>query len=253
MRFRLSLRTLLECLQVFGPGSLHQTDLHMSYAPGAARFRLQLEEHGVLTTCEIATVDDGADADGRADDGGAGIDLVEAYHATPEAAKAIMRSEPLREVMADLDQGISGAAHVALAFVPGPARARLELAAEGTQGRLRIEVPKSSELFQLFETVEEPGAAAGAPAASAPAAAASGAPARRTWSWRYSISTLLLGMRALSIASETFLRINAQGVMLLQHLVETGTGQKCYVDFLALSVEPDEDDDDAAMHDAEAL
>ena len=37
-----------------------------------------------------------------------------------------------------------------------------------------------------------------------------------------------------------------------QHLVESGDGQKCYVDFLALSVEPEEDEDEG-MHDSEVL
>ena len=46
-------------------------------------------------------------------------------------------------------------------------------------------------------------------------------------------------MKALSNAKETFLRLNQDGMLCVQHLMESGTGVRYFVDFL---IQADEDD-----------
>jgi hypothetical protein len=46
-------------------------------------------------------------------------------------------------------------------------------------------------------------------------------------------------MKALSNAKETFLRLNQDGMLCVQHLMESGTGVRNFVDFL---IQADEDD-----------
>lgn len=41
--------------------------------------------------------------------------------------------------------------------------------------------------------------------------------------WEYPLNSLLHGMRALVVAAETYLRINDEGIMCIQHQVEVQT------------------------------
>ena len=61
----------------------------------------------------------------------------------------------------------------------------------------------------------------------------------------YAISTP--GMKALSIAKETFVRINQDGIACVQHQIETSRGQEIFLDFLMISdetLQQQEDDED---------
>lgn len=75
-------------------------------------------------------------------------------------------------------------------------------------------------------------------------------------SWCYSLAALNHGMRALGVAKETYLRINAEGIMCVQHQVENNvSGQSTFIDFLCLCEEEDDvppDDDDDEEEEAEA-
>jgi len=51
-------------------------------------------------------------------------------------------------------------------------------------------------------------------------------------------------MRALAVASETYLRINDEGVMCIQHQIMAASGKKCYVDFLMVPYLADDDGGD---------
>jgi hypothetical protein len=48
-------------------------------------------------------------------------------------------------------------------------------------------------------------------------------------------------MRALTVAKETYMRINEEGIMCVQHQVEnTASGQSTFIDFLCLAEETEE-------------
>ena len=59
--------------------------------------------------------------------------------------------------------------------------------------------------------------------------------------WSYGLGALNQGMRALTVAKETYMRINEEGLMCVQHQVEnTASGQSTFIDFLCLAEEDDE-------------
>jgi hypothetical protein len=55
-------------------------------------------------------------------------------------------------------------------------------------------------------------------------------------------------MRALVVANETYIRVNDEGVMCIQHQIDSPSGKKCFVDFLLLPNNSDEEEEDEGMH-----
>lgn len=53
--------------------------------------------------------------------------------------------------------------------------------------------------------------------------------------WIYPLASLVLGMKALAVAKETYIRINSDGIMCIQHQLESHRGQDMFIDFLMLS------------------
>ena len=52
-------------------------------------------------------------------------------------------------------------------------------------------------------------------------------------------------MRALTVAKETYMRINEEGIMCVQHQVEnTVSGQSTFIDFLCLCEETEEEEEE---------
>jgi len=52
-------------------------------------------------------------------------------------------------------------------------------------------------------------------------------------------------MRALTVAKETYMRINEEGIMCVQHQVEnTASGQSTFIDFLCLAEETEEEEEE---------
>lgn len=66
--------------------------------------------------------------------------------------------------------------------------------------------------------------------------------------WTYPSSSFQLGMKALIVSKETFLRINSRGIMCIQHLVESDKGET-YIDFLMASEESIDSVDDLSNFD----
>ena len=57
-------------------------------------------------------------------------------------------------------------------------------------------------------------------------------------SYSYSSSSIQLSMKALPIAKETYIRINNEGMLSIQHqLKETNRGHDTFIDFLLLSID----------------
>ena len=55
--------------------------------------------------------------------------------------------------------------------------------------------------------------------------------------WDYALTSFHLGMKALSVASETYIRVNSDGMMCIQHLLETDMGEDTTIDFILVSSE----------------
>jgi Repair protein Rad1/Rec1/Rad17 len=192
----------------------------MSYNTLDATFKLSLEESGVLTTCDIASL---FSEDFEETMSG----LFSDFRSTQEVAQMIVQSEVLKEGIMELVE-ISGATTVRL-VVTGVGKAGLHLSTEGTMGVCEIDLPASSDAFVSFKCGE-------------------------TYNWEYSLGSLQLGMKALTVATETYIRINSDGIMCIQHQLETSRGQDTYIDFLMLSADDISGQDSVSqMNDLEVI
>ncbi|CAM9829061.1 unnamed protein product, partial [Discosporangium mesarthrocarpum] len=197
-KFGINLTTLLECLQIFGTGSLAQTSVSMAYQEARAMFRLTLEEGGVFTSCEIRTIyQDEEEMEFSA--------LAKAFTNKEVVCRCILKSEYLKEPFHEL-LDVNGSTSVAVVF--GKEAPNLKLSATGSIGSSEIDFPKASEAFVLFECRV------------------------RQASWTYLMAGMEVAMRALPHANETYFRVNEEGILCVQHQIPMSFGQTSYIDVL---------------------
>ena len=195
----INLSTLLECLQLFG-GS-ETTAVTMTYSSADAMFRLSLEDSGILTTCDIASMFTGEDQLEELQGG-----LFSLFSESSEESAMVIQSDPLKDAMQELME-VSGAGSVRLET--NAAGLRISTMGSG-ENTCEIEFPKDSNVFVSF-------------ASSANVV------------WTYPLPSIQLGMKALGVAKETFIRINQDGIMCVQHQVENRSGRETFVDFLMVA------------------
>ena len=174
----------------------------MGYNTVDATFKLSLEESGVLTTCEINVLysDDFDDIQGA---------LLSAFRSSQEEASMIVKSDVLKDGIQELFE-ITSATSVRLAVTAGD-YGGLGFSTEGTH-ICEVDLPISSEAFVSFKCNE-------------------------TCYWNYSLGSFHLGMKALAVAFETYIRVNSEGILLIQHQLETSKGENTYIDFLMMAEE----------------
>mmetsp|Transcript_6968 Transcript_6968/g.20368 ORF Transcript_6968/g.20368 Transcript_6968/m.20368 type:complete len:280 (-) Transcript_6968:395-1234(-) len=190
-RFTVNIKTVLECLGIFGFASLQSTSVSMSYNLDTGVFRIALEEQGILTTCEIVSYADTEDAMEL-------TALATAFAETDEVFKAILRSEHLREVIAELGE-IPGAGQATVSV--SPESPPLQFSTQGTFGYCDLELHKNNSTFLHVECEAEQ-------------------------RWQYNLTALLKSMRALQHAKDTFVRVNAEGILCVQHQVRCSLKKK---------------------------
>ena len=88
----------------------------------------------------------------------------------------------------------------------------ISLTAEGNMSVCEIELPEDSNAFVSFIC-------------------------NTPCQWDYALASFHLGMKALSVASETYIRVNSEGMMCIQHLLETDMGEDTTIDFILVSSE----------------
>lgn len=214
LKFAINLPNLLDCLQLFGSSSADLGDCVASfdYSTHDALLRLTLEGTNVVTVCEITSTY----VDEENDDIYSG--LVTAFRNSAEQCQLIVKAEPLRDVITELGE-VSGVKDIKVQ-VTNKHPEMMKLIAKGNMSSCEIEFPRASEVFVSFR-------------------------AEVSLSWTYSLRALELGMKALSVANETFIRFNAEGIMCIQHQIETASGVETFVDFLALPLENQDDKSDS--------
>jgi hypothetical protein len=208
IRLSLNLTQLLDCLFLFGSSS-DTTILTMTYCSDDGIFKLMLEDSGILTTCDIVTlvVDDASDRH----------DLFVSYHDNQEEASCVVKSEFLREIFQDINE-VAGATAVKIALY----KKEMVISTMGSGDSVcDMAIPSTSEAFISFQCARSKGV-----------------------SWIYPLASIQLGTKALSVASETCLQVNSEGVMMIQHQILSKQGKSdTFVDFLAFA----EADDTSAM------
>mmetsp|Transcript_28774 Transcript_28774/g.37312 ORF Transcript_28774/g.37312 Transcript_28774/m.37312 type:complete len:318 (-) Transcript_28774:134-1087(-) len=201
--YGINLNTLLECLQINGTANLGTTALSMSFMPDTAIFKMTLEDQeGIFTSCEINTVFDDGHMEFEA--------IAQEFRQSREVCSVILKSENLKEVVSEMND-VPGATD-AVFFINSEL---LRLSTSGPLNASDFEIPRKSQLFVHYECKEE------------------------EVEWSYSIRALTDAMRALNYAAETYLRLNEEGLMCIQHQI-TALNQDIYVDFLICANEIDE-------------
>jgi len=220
----------MECLSIFGSNAAASTTVTMEYLHRSACFEVTLEESGVLTTCRLATVD----TDEYISE--SWLKMTSAFRTSNQVCKAIMKSEHLKDALYEL-QDLQGSNLVRV--IMSPRAPYFQLSASGNLGTLEIEFNKTSDLFVFFECLDQSSEQSNV-----------GQGTNRSNQWEYPLHSLLQGMRALVVASETFVRINDEGIMCIQHQIVAASGKKCFVDFLMVPTADEEDEEDEAASEA---
>ncbi len=222
--FQLNLTTLLECLNIFGASNLAQTSASITYLPQEACFCLVLEENGVIVECELPLL---MSHDEWAEDGD--LDQDEEYSNTPSltlfetsfelsrvVAKVILHSEPLKNAFSELAD-LPSAASVQFQF--NPLSPSLSMIASGETTTCSIDFANSSDALIEFDCLNQIEA-------------------------KYHLDLLKQSFRALSIASESYLRINESSCLSIQHMIQVPEGQQCFVDALVNADEEEEEEEE---------
>lgn len=197
LSFKINLTVLLECLNIFGSGSAAgaTTALKMCYAGDGHPLVIVLEESGVLTDCSIKTQlpEDTMDFN---------------FNSSDVVNKAIIRSDCLREALAEMDGDCD---LMELVFSHSPPL--LQFAAVGAGIESKVEVAGDSDLVELFQCP-------------------------RTSSSRYRLALMKLSVKPLAQSQKVSLRTDARGFLCLQYMIKTDDGHICFVEFFC---SPEED------------
>jgi hypothetical protein len=198
--FTVSLSNFIDCLKLFGT-SLDTTTAALSFSRADALFKISLEETQVVTICELSTLfADDADKETTS--------LLTIFRHSAERCQIIFKSDPLKDAINELADSL-WLDSIELSIGKEPAE--LRLATGGTVGTSEVLFPGDADVFVAFRCVE-------------------------TIREVFPIKSFLLSMKALSVAKETFLRINGEGVLCVQHQVESKRGGVVsYIDFVLLS------------------
>jgi hypothetical protein len=153
---------------------------------------VHLEDEGFLTQCDITT----PHFDGFAE--GIEYGLFSAFVSSEEDCQVILKSEVLKESIQELFD-VYGTTVVTIEFSQHPAF--IKFTAQGVSDICEIEFPRNADIFVSFQC-------------------------HKSVQWTYGIQALQLGMKSLGIAKETFIRVNAEGVICIQHQIDAGSGPK---------------------------
>lgn len=220
-KFCVNLSTVVECLHLLGTQNLDHTKLFLSYNLTQELFKIELlEESGVLSTTAIPGMLTPEDEIGNS--------LALAFRSSPVAARIIVKSETLGEIITELEC-VTGASCATCALGPNG----LEMATVGHLGECLVSIPaRGSHVVSLELSKTE------------------SAKARS-----YPLNSFLGSMRGLDIAEETCITMNTSGMMAIQHQVidaNVGDGKPNFVDFIMVCLEDEDDEDDDASNQSAA-
>jgi len=208
LEFRVSMQRFSGCLQIFGSATLESTTLTMNYHD-EGHFALLLEQDGVVTECTLTTTVEGASED---------LDFFSAFRNKPTVAKVIVDSAQLADALQELEQ-LQGAS--LLTVLLSASAPFLRFSAKGHIGSVEVEFSDEKKSFQTFQ-VEGSNV------------------------FDYRLNLMRRAARGLSQATETFLRMNEDGMVCLQHKLVHSGDVRSYIEYVLL---PEADSDDAEAGD----
>ncbi len=168
-----------------------------------------MEENGVMCEANLQVLEhEGSD-----------IGLLEfesAFENSLVVGRCIMMSQPLHDAFAEL-YDLPSAATVTIQMSNEDRRGHfdqarcLTLSAASESGSCDIDFAASSSAFIEFSCASSTEAECSA---------------------SFHVAVLQQAFKALAYSNETFLRLNADGFLSVQHMIESGTGQRAFVDAL---------------------
>ncbi len=224
---QVNLPYLLESLLVYGINALVTTTVELTYDSGTGVLSMLLEDKGIVTEVLIRTVDMSAGAEGGAAADNA-AEYEGAFRRHDVLAKTVMNSDTLHDAIKEIAEQRTGREDMSVTLVMGNASPQFRLHANSDIGSLTIDVPSSSEVFLSFEVVSDVCHA-------------------------YSAKLLEASLRALSEATQTYLRINARGMLSMSHKLRVSSDgveeRAAYITFTIMpsDVEESADRADAAL------
>jgi hypothetical protein len=174
---------------------------------------LVVEEGGVLCECSMQVLEhEGGDMDL--------LEFESAFEQSAVVARCIMKSEPLHDAFAEL-YDLPSAASVTIAMYNtekqhGPDAKSLALSATSETGSCEIDFAPTSRAFIEYHC----------------AAGDDGDGDDDCHSATFHVAVLQQAFKALAHSNETFLRMNGDGFLSVQHMIESGAGDKAFVDAL---------------------
>jgi cell cycle checkpoint protein len=166
---------------------------------------LQLNEGDVLTECRIKTMSDGDDDS---------LDFSGAFRSAEHVNKLILHSDRLRDAFLELSD-LPGASNIKI--LVSPSAPYFRLSACGQFGVCEVDFAQGADSFSHFECPVQ-------------------------LCYEYRLTLLHQAAKPLADAEKTFLRMNSEGMLSIQHLIRQADGQKTYVDFFLLAADFAHDD-----------
>ncbi|KAL3668354.1 hypothetical protein V7S43_006444 [Phytophthora oleae] len=215
LSFALNVNLLIECLSMFGLSALATTSLRMTYEPESASLLLVVEDSGVMCECSMQVLEHEGGDIGQ-------LEFESSFEQSVVVARCIMQSEPLRDAFAEL-YDMPSAASVTIAMADPDGRSPddtseskcLSLSATAETGSCDIDfAPTSSAFIEFSCDPATEGEDGGSCAAT------------------FHVAVLQQAFKALAHSNETFLRMNGEGFLSIQHMIESGSGDKAFVDAL---------------------
>lgn len=203
IEFRVGLMTILDCICSYGNASLSSTSLQLSYTVHNALLELVVEEQGIITECVLQTLVE--------EDQSQEIGVFEmAFEQHPVVAKLLIKTEALRDAFVELSE-LPQAATIILSVQSSSCTSEetwcFRMAAKGEATSCEIDFAASSPAVVEVWTSE-------------------------TIEVSYHLATLQSALKAVHFASESYMRINAEGMLSVQHMMEHANGIKGFIDAL---------------------
>ena len=223
--FCVNLCTVLNALQLLGPLDNNRISVGLSYNLNHEIFKVELlsqQDNGhhhhhhhhqggtILCTSAIPGLVAADDPEGDS--------LSNAFRSAPVAARMMVRSAILRDLMPEWSN-VAGASCATVAVSESQG---LELAVLGHYGECWVQVPATGDhMVSPLELSDR----------------------KKTVTRTYPLHSLLSSMQGLEIAEETCININAEGIMAIQHKTVDPSGKGCsnFVDFIMTCLEDEEE------------
>ncbi|XP_071559205.1 cell cycle checkpoint protein RAD1 [Temnothorax nylanderi] len=187
--FSLSLNILVECLCMFWPTSQEDSvNVQIFYKGTGYPVSVIIEEDGVITDCSLKTLE---------------VDALLDFHleAGNVVNKVVLRTELLKDVMAELDP-TSELVELRLS----PEEPYFRISTEGLGGICHIDLPRDSDLIDTFQCTS-------------------------TAISNFKLAHIKPAMKALSCANKVSLRTNNAGLLCFQYMIKTENGHTCYIEY----------------------